>query len=59
MTTTDTLLLRRLGWAGVEIRLGETRLLIDPSSTSRRLSPSSDRPGVPCRRSSRPRATTP
>jgi L-ascorbate metabolism protein UlaG (beta-lactamase superfamily) len=27
---TSTLLLRRLGWAGVEIRLGDTRLLIDP-----------------------------
>ncbi|PZS31068.1 MAG: hypothetical protein DLM59_10485, partial [Pseudonocardiales bacterium] len=27
--TTDTLHLRRLGWAGVEVRLGETRLLID------------------------------
>jgi hypothetical protein len=28
-TTTDTLHVRRLGWAGVEIRLGATRLLID------------------------------
>lgn len=27
--TADTLQLRRLGWAGVEIRLGDTRLLID------------------------------
>ncbi len=26
----NTLLLRRLGWAGVEIRLDDTRLLIDP-----------------------------
>ena len=29
VTDTDTLRLRRLGWAGVEIRLGRTRLLID------------------------------
>ncbi|MGW0877926.1 MBL fold metallo-hydrolase [Streptomyces sp. NPDC002740] len=28
-TVTDALRLRRLGWAGVEIRLGDTRLLID------------------------------
>jgi L-ascorbate metabolism protein UlaG (beta-lactamase superfamily) len=36
---TDTLHLRRLAWAGVEIRLGDTRLLIDPLEHAEPLAP--------------------
>ncbi len=38
-TITDTMTLRRLGWAGVEIRLGTARVLIDPLETVAPLAP--------------------
>jgi len=38
-TTTDTMRLRRLGWAGVEIGLGDTLLLIDPLENTAPLAP--------------------
>jgi L-ascorbate metabolism protein UlaG (beta-lactamase superfamily) len=44
---TDTLRLRRLGWAGVEIRLGGTRLLIDPLENAAPLEPVLGRPKRP------------
>ncbi|MDJ1137221.1 MBL fold metallo-hydrolase [Streptomyces iconiensis] len=50
MTTedhTDTLRLRRLAWAGVEIRLGDTRLLIDPLEHAEPLAPVQGLPRQP------------
>jgi hypothetical protein len=37
--STDRLHLRRLAWAGIEIRLGGTRLLIDPLEDAEPLAP--------------------
>ncbi|WNV88040.1 MBL fold metallo-hydrolase [Umezawaea sp. Da 62-37] len=45
--TTDTLHLRRLAWAGVEIRLDDTRLLIDPLEHAEPLAPVMGRPRQP------------
>lgn len=46
-TVTDTLSLRRLGWAGVEVRLGQTRLLIDALENVEPLEPVLGRPRRP------------
>ncbi|MEU5698231.1 MBL fold metallo-hydrolase [Streptomyces aurantiacus] len=45
--TADTLRLRRLGWAGVEIRLGGVTLLIDPLENTGPLEPVMGRPRRP------------
>jgi L-ascorbate metabolism protein UlaG (beta-lactamase superfamily) len=46
-TATDTLRLRRLGWAGVEVRLGDTRVLIDPLENVEPLEPVLGKPKRP------------
>jgi L-ascorbate metabolism protein UlaG (beta-lactamase superfamily) len=46
-TDTDTFRVRRLGWAGVEIRLGETRVLIDALEDVEPLEPVLGRPKRP------------
>ena len=43
----DTLRLRRLAWAGVEVRLGDTRLLIDPLEHAEPLAPVLGKPRRP------------